>query len=80
MFAKALLMSALIVSAGILAATAPSPATSDGTVRLRSAYSMGETIDRVKQDITNKGITFFATIEQSKLAGNAGWNRVLQHC
>jgi uncharacterized protein (DUF302 family) len=31
-----------------------------------------ETIDRLKQDIASKGITFFAAIEQSKLAGNAG--------
>ena len=72
MFAKTLLMGALIMSAGLLAAAAPSPAASDGTVRLRSAYSMGETIERLKQDIASKGITFFAAIEQSKLAGNAG--------
>ena len=72
MFAKTLLMGALIVSAGLLAAVAPSPAANDGTVRLRSAYSMEETIDRLKQDIAGKGITFFTAIEQSKLAGNAG--------
>ena len=72
MFAKTLAMGELIVSAGVVAAAGPSPAASDGTVRLRSAYSMGETIDRLKQDIASKGITFFAAIEQSKLAGAVG--------
>jgi uncharacterized protein (DUF302 family) len=72
MLAKTLLVGALIVSAGVVAAAGPPPAASDGTVRLRSAYSMAETIDRLKQDIASKGITFFAAIEQSKLAGNAG--------
>ena len=69
MFVKTLLIGALITSAGLLAAAAPSPAASDGTVRFRSAYPMEETIDRLKQDIASKGITFFAAIEQSKLAG-----------
>ena len=72
MFAKTLLMSAIIVSAGLLAAAVPLPESSDGTVKLRSAYSMEETIDRLKQDIASKGITFFSAIEQSKLAANAG--------
>ena len=68
MFAKTLLIGALTVSACILAAAAPPPVASDGTVKLRSAYAMTETIERLKQDIANKGITFFTAIEQSKLA------------
>ena len=72
MFAKTLLIGALTVSACILAAAAPPPVASDGTVKLRSAYAMTETIERLKQDIANKGITFFTAIEQSKLAEGAG--------
>ena len=72
MFAKTLLIGALTVSACILAAAAPPPVASDGTVKLRSAYSMTETIERLKQDIASKGITFFTAIEQSKLAEDAG--------
>ena len=47
-------------------------AESDGIVKVRSAYSFGETIDRVKNDIADKKITFFAQIDQSKLAAEAG--------
>ena len=44
----------------------------DGIVRLQSAYSMPETIERLKKDISNKGIKFFDEIDQSKLAADAG--------
>jgi hypothetical protein len=33
---------------------------------------MDETINRLKQDIASKGITFFTAIDQSKLAADAG--------
>ena len=33
---------------------------------------MEETINRLKQDIASKGITFFTAIDQSKLAADAG--------
>jgi uncharacterized protein (DUF302 family) len=46
--------------------------SASGVVRVRSAYSMAETIARLKQDITAKGITFFSVIDQSKLAADAG--------
>ena len=78
MIARALLIGAIMVSAGLLAAAAPltdarSPAAaSDGAVAVRSAYPMSETVERLKQDIANKGLTFFVAIEQSKLAGDAG--------
>ncbi|MFO0997782.1 MAG: DUF302 domain-containing protein [Alphaproteobacteria bacterium] len=44
----------------------------DGIVMVKSAYPMAETIARLKQDIAGKGIMFFAEIDQSKLAGDAG--------
>ena len=44
----------------------------DGIVKVRSAYSMDETIARVKQDIAGKGIMFFSAVDQSKLAADVG--------
>ena len=44
----------------------------DGIVKVKSAYPVGETIDRLKQDIAAKGILFFSEIDQSKLAADAG--------
>ena len=44
----------------------------DGIVKVKSAYSVSETIARLKQDIAAKGIMFFSEINQSKLAANAG--------
>ena len=43
-----------------------------GIARVRSAYSMQDTIARIKQDIEAKGIKFFAEIDQAKLAHDAG--------
>src|SRR6266700_6374669 len=47
-------------------------ADEDGIVRVKSAYSMGETIARLKKDIADKGIRFFTEIDQAKLAADAG--------
>ncbi len=44
----------------------------DGIVKVKSAYPMGETIERLKKDIADKGIKFFDEIDQSKLAADAG--------
>ena len=58
------------------ALTASSPvvtlAGNDGIVRVKSAYPIGETIERLKKDIADKGIKFFSEIDQSKLAADAG--------
>jgi len=43
----------------------------DGIVRVQSAYSVEETITRVKADIAAKGITFFFEVDQQKLAADA---------
>jgi uncharacterized protein (DUF302 family) len=47
-------------------------AGSDGIVRVKSAYPIAETIQRLKKDIADKGIRFFSEIDQSKLAADAG--------
>src|SRR6188472_3745833 len=47
-------------------------AVDDGIVRIKSAYSMPETIKRLKKDVADKGIMFFDEIDQSKLAADAG--------
>jgi len=44
----------------------------DGIVKVKSAYPLAATIERLKSDIAGKGIKFFDEIDQSKLAGDAG--------
>ena len=44
----------------------------DGIVRVKSAYPLGETITRLKNDIADKGIRFFLEVDQAKLAADAG--------
>jgi uncharacterized protein (DUF302 family) len=44
----------------------------DGLVRVRSTYSVDETVARMRQDIAAKGITFFQEVDQAKLAAGAG--------
>jgi uncharacterized protein (DUF302 family) len=44
----------------------------DGIVRVKSAYSVADTVARLRQDISAKGIMFFSEIDQTKLAANAG--------
>jgi uncharacterized protein (DUF302 family) len=48
------------------------PAVSDGVVTVRSGYKVDETVDRLKRAVTEKGITYFATIDQSKPGAEAG--------
>jgi uncharacterized protein (DUF302 family) len=59
---------ALLLSPALDAGSAPD----NGLVKTRSAYSMAETIDRLKKDVAAKGITFFAEIDQRRLAADAG--------
>ena len=58
--------------AGSMASRVTPPVFEDGIVRVKSAYAMPETINRLKQDIATKGIVFFSTVDQSKLAAEAG--------
>jgi uncharacterized protein (DUF302 family) len=43
-----------------------------GVVRIKSAYPLDETIARLKQDIVDKKLMFFAEIDQAHLAADAG--------
>jgi uncharacterized protein (DUF302 family) len=58
--------------AGSMASRVTPPVFEGGIVRVKSAYAMPETINRLKQDIASKGIVFFSTVDQSKLAAEAG--------
>jgi uncharacterized protein (DUF302 family) len=66
--AQAAVAVALVVSSVIMAGANDH----DGIVRVKSAYALDETIDRIKKDIADKGIRFFSEIDQSKLAADAG--------
>ena len=48
------------------------PAFEDGVVRVKTDYALPEAVARMKQDIAAKGIMMFSTIDQSKLAADAG--------
>jgi uncharacterized protein (DUF302 family) len=74
MVARMIQVCSAILLGFTLAASSPAVmrADNDGVVRVRSAYPMGETIERLKKDIAEKGIKFFAEIDQSKLAAEAG--------
>ena len=52
--------------------SSPVLAGDDGIIKMKSAYPIGETIERLKKDIAGKGIKFFDEIDQSKLAADAG--------
>lgn len=65
------LAAATVLAATLAAPVAAQPADS-GVVRVKSAYSMEESIARIKADIAAKGITFFNEIDQSALAAKNG--------
>jgi uncharacterized protein (DUF302 family) len=67
-------LSAALFAVG-LAASLPAAADgvgADGIVRVKSAYPLDQTVDRLKKDIAAKGIRFFQEIDQHKLAAEAG--------
>src|SRR5688572_17591552 len=64
--------SAILFAFALTATSAAVTKAEDGIVKVKSAYSVAETIDRLKQDIAGKGIMFFSEIDQSRLAANAG--------
>ena len=67
------LLSAAIVAVTIVAGNASAQtAGPDGIIKVKSAYSMNETIARIKDDIAKKGIMFFSAIDQQYLAAKAG--------
>jgi uncharacterized protein (DUF302 family) len=72
MFARPIQIISALLFASILAAASPVRAEDDGIITMKSAYPIGETIERLKKDIAGKGIKFFDEIDQSKLAADAG--------
>jgi uncharacterized protein (DUF302 family) len=62
----------MLTCAITLSLSGTATAADDGIVRIKSAYSMPETIKRLKMDVADKGIMFFDEIDQSKLAADAG--------
>jgi len=72
MFARLIQLCSSILFACTLTASSSVLAGNDGIVRVKSAYPIGETIERLKKDIADKGIKFFSEIDQSKLAADAG--------
>jgi len=64
--------SAVLFAFALTVTSAAITKAEDGIVKVKSAYSVAETIDRLKTDIAAKGIKFFSEIDQSKLAADAG--------
>ncbi|HEY9067428.1 MAG TPA: DUF302 domain-containing protein [Burkholderiaceae bacterium] len=62
----------LAIAAATPAFAQDAAASDDGLVKVRSAYSMDETIARIRKDIAAKGIMFFQAVDQSQLAARAG--------
>jgi len=62
----------LLATLALVMLAVPAMAQNDGIVRVRSAYSMPETIARIKQDVAAKGILFFGEVDQAALAAAAG--------
>jgi len=73
MFTRCIWSIALLALGLMLSPSGPAAAADeDGIVRIKSAYSMPETIKRLKKDVADKVIMFFNEIDQSKLAADAG--------
>jgi len=74
LFSITALASVLTLSAASVASAqnAVQPVADSGIVRVKSAYSVPETVARLKADVAAKGIRFFDEIDQAKLAADAG--------
>lgn len=66
---------ALVVFAVPIAATAgdaPAIVSGSGIIKVTSAYAFAETVARLEADIAAKRIKLFLTLDQSRLAADAG--------
>ena len=72
MLARLIELCSAFLFASVLTTSSPVLASNDGIISVKSAYSIGETVERLKKDIADKGIKFFDEIDQSKLAADAG--------
>ena len=71
MSARLIQLGSAFLFVSVLTASSPVLAGDDGIVTVKSAYPIGETVERLKRDIADKGIKFFNEIDQSKLARDA---------
>lgn len=62
----------LAASATLPALSAKTEASDNGVRKVRSRYSFGETVARLKADVETKGIRFFLEVDQAGLAEAAG--------
>jgi hypothetical protein len=60
MFMRCIWSSVLLAYALTLSLSGTATAADDGIVRIKSAYSMPETVKRLKMDVADKGIMFVA--------------------
>ena len=68
----ALLALALMLSASTAPRAGDVTMAENGLVKVKSAYSLDESVTRLKADIASKGIMFFLAVDQAKLAADAG--------
>jgi uncharacterized protein (DUF302 family) len=66
------LWSAVFTTALLFPSITLQAAPDNGVVKVRSVYSLAETIARIKHDVATKKIMFFSEIDQAKLAADAG--------
>ena len=72
MLVRLIQLGSAFLLASVLTASSPVLAGDDGIVTVKSADPIGETVERLKRDIADKGIKFFNEIDQSRLAADAG--------
>jgi len=74
MFRRLILVPAALIAlmVAVVSFSALTGAGADGIIRVKSAYPITETVARIKQDVSGKGIMFFSEVDQSKLAAGAG--------
>ena len=72
MFARLIQLGSVFLFVSFMTVSSPVLADDDGVINVKSAYSIRETIERLKKDIADKGIKFFNEIDQSTLAADAG--------
>ena len=72
MFTRFIRITCIALSLTASFSAAAQQADTNGLVKTKSAYSVEETVTRLKDDIASKGIMFFSAVDQSQLAKQAG--------
>jgi len=70
-FSIAILVAFALVAPFMGNARAQTPDPVSGVVKVKSAYSVPETIARIKKDVADKGIMWFSEVDQQQLAASA---------